>query len=92
MAAEAAIEQLRAALEKLELRADSRAALTGELERLTQIAHEKKPDPEKATGVLKRFASLLKTAGVVLTSTVALGEPLKRLAEWLHVPLHVLGL
>jgi hypothetical protein len=88
-----ALNRLRAAVDTLDLRPGVRARVDEDLGVLQEIAEKKGPDnPNRGAMTLRRLADELKTVGVVLSGAVSIAEPVRKIAELLRVPLHMLGL
>jgi hypothetical protein len=87
-----AMDQLRAAIEALNLQPHAKAAITEDLTTLRTVAQANQPQPDRAGHALQSLAGKLKMVGVVLSEAVTLSEPVRRIAELLRVPLHLLGL
>lgn len=87
-----AIDQIRSALQALNLQPHAKAVISDDLATLHTIAQSNQPDPERARHALQSLAGKLKMVGVVLSEAVALSEPVRKVAELLRIPLHMLGL
>lgn len=87
-----AIDQLGSALEALKLQPHAQAAITEDLTTLRTVAESNQAEPERAGNALQSLVGKLKMVGVVLSEVVALSEPVRKIAELLSVPLHLLGL
>jgi hypothetical protein len=87
-----AIAQLQAALASLSLEPQAKAGIASDLAVLQATAPPNIPQAERAGHALMSLTARLKAVGVVLSEVVALSEPVSKIAEWLKVPLHLLGI
>jgi hypothetical protein len=87
-----AIGQLQSALAALSLEPHAKAGIADDLAVLQATAPPNHPEPERAGHALLSLTARLKAVGVVLSEVVALSEPVIKIAEWLKVPLHLLGI
>jgi hypothetical protein len=87
------LEQLRVAIEDLRLRPQERKAIDEDMGELEVIAEGQRPeDPDRMGKRLQRLVGNLKTVGVVVSEVVGIAEPIRKIAELVRIPLHMLGL
>ncbi len=86
------IEQLKLALEALNLQPQVTADIAEDLASLHEMARGKHTEPERAGSIMQSLATRLKEVGIVVSEVVALSGPLGKIADWLRVSLHTLGM
>jgi multidrug efflux pump subunit AcrA (membrane-fusion protein) len=86
-----AVAQLRQGLESLQLQAHAKAAVDEDMAKLQSAAESRDHKADHAGHILESLSGKLKMVGVVLSEAVHLSEPLRKIAELLHIPLHLLG-
>jgi len=86
-----AVEQLRQGLQSLSLPSHAQAAIDDDMTKLQSAAESRDPQDDAVGHILEGLSGKLKMVGIVLSEAVNLSEPLKKIAELLHVPLHFLG-
>jgi hypothetical protein len=87
----AAVLELQAALNSLNLQPQAKAAIDKDVEVLRAETNTGDVNVERAGNTMQNLSGKLKTMGVVLSEVVGLAEPLQKLAAILHIPLHFLG-
>lgn len=87
-----AVADLTAALAALKLPAPAAAEVRGDVEALQEATRTETPDKDRVGGLLTSLAGKLKLVGIVLSETIGLGEPLKKIAELMQIPLGKLGI
>jgi hypothetical protein len=87
-----AVDQLRSAVEALNLPPHAQAAIHDDLRALHAVAESGAAEPERAGHALQGIAGKLKMIGVVISEVVALSEPVRKIAELLRIPLQMVGL
>ena len=84
---DAALADLCDQLAELQLPAQSHEILRKDVARIGAMAGDK-PEPKPAAfEVFKGLVDKLKMAGVFLQAAAGLQEPIRKLAEWFHIPL-----
>jgi hypothetical protein len=87
-----AVQQLRSALEALQLQAHAKTAIEEDLKDLQFAVQSKEPKADQVSQILQGIGGKLKMVGVVLTDALALSEPITQIAHLLQIPLRLLGL
>ena len=81
----AAIQKLETELQKLNLSRDQMDLLSGDVERLKQLAAKDPESHSPASGIMAGFVAKLKMVGVVVESVISLKNPLLKIASWFGV-------
>jgi hypothetical protein len=89
---EQAIAQLHKAIESLKIPTSAQETLKADVSRLQTVAASDKPDRDKVGSILENIAGKLKMVGAVAANTVALFEPLGKIAGLFHLSLAAIGL
>jgi len=89
---EQAIAQLHKAIESLKIPPSAQEALKADVSSLKTVAVSDKPDRDKVGNILENIAGKLKMVGAVVGNTVALFEPLGKIAGLFHLSLAAIGL
>lgn len=88
----AALDQLGEALSRTPVDRTTRGACEECVRSLEAETRKEQPDPKAVGTLLGRFASHLKSAGVVVRETLALREPIETIAGLVGTSLTLLGL
>jgi hypothetical protein len=87
-----AVDDLRRAIDALQLPATAKQAVTEDVAKLERSAQAPQASKTEAAGALASLAGKLKMVGLVLTETAGLAEPAKKIMEVLRLSAAGLGL
>ena len=86
------ISDLRQAIAELNLNENARTVVEEDVNKLESAIKKEQPDKTEVGGLLQSISGKLRMLGVVLSDTVSLVEPVKKIASFLGTTLKLLGL
>jgi hypothetical protein len=87
-----AISDLRKAIAELNINENARTVVDEDINKLEHEMEKVKPNKAEVGGILQSISGKLKMVGVVLSDTVSLVEPIKKIAGFLGITVKLLGL